>query len=59
VTGVARALRGGPAVIVLEDARGLPTWGSLLRFDNAELLRPLLLLITTDPERTTGFTHAE
>jgi hypothetical protein len=60
VAGVARALRSGPAVIVLEDAPGLPTWGSLLQLDsNAELARPVLLLITTDPARTTGFVHAE
>lgn len=57
--GVARALRAHPAAIVLEDAAGLPTWGSLLRFDNPELWFPALLLITTDPARTTGFQHAD
>jgi hypothetical protein len=46
-------------VIVLEDAGGLPTWGSLLALQpNPELLRAALLLITTDPERTTGFADA-
>jgi len=57
LAGVARALRGHPAVIVLEDAAGLPTWGSLLRFDhsNPELSSAALLLITTDTNRTTGF----
>lgn len=60
LAGVARALRAHPAVIVLEDAAGLPTWGSLLRFDhNPELWSAALLLITTDPARTTGFHHAE
>jgi ABC-type taurine transport system ATPase subunit len=57
LAGVARALRAHPAVIVLEDAAGLPTWGSLLRFDssNPELSSPAVLLITTDTKRTTGF----
>jgi ABC-type taurine transport system ATPase subunit len=60
LAGVARALRAHPAVIVLEDAAGLPTWGSLLRFDhNPELWSAALLLITTDLARTTGFHHAE
>ena len=60
LAGVARALRAHPAVIVLEDAAGLPTWGSLLRFDhNPELWSAALLLVTTDPARTTGFRHAE
>lgn len=60
LAGVARALRAHPAVIVLEDAAGLPTWGSLLRFDhNPELWSAALLLITTDPARTTSFHHAE
>ncbi|MEV8374175.1 hypothetical protein AB0P21_15645 [Kribbella sp. NPDC056861] len=59
LAGVARALRAHPAAIVLEDAAGLPTWGSLLRFDNPELWFPALLLITTDPARTTGFQHAD
>jgi ABC-type taurine transport system ATPase subunit len=56
LAGVARALRAHPAVIVLEDAAGLPTWGSLLRFDhNPELWSAALLLITTDANRSTGF----
>ncbi|TWD79811.1 hypothetical protein FB561_0877 [Kribbella amoyensis] len=57
LAGVARALRAVPAVIVLEDAAGLPTWGSLLRFDktNPELFSAAFLLITTDADRTTGF----
>ena len=56
LAGVARALCARPAVIVLEDAAGLPTWGSLLRLDrNPELWSVALLLITTDPNRTTGF----
>ena len=60
LAGVARALRAHPAVIVLEDAAGLPTWGSLLRFDhNPELWSAALLLITTDLTRITGFRHAE
>jgi ABC-type nitrate/sulfonate/bicarbonate transport system ATPase subunit len=59
LAGVARALRAHPAAIVLEDAAGLPTWGSLLQFDNPELWFPALLLITTDPARTTGFQHAD
>ncbi|GAB2633949.1 P-loop NTPase family protein [Kribbella swartbergensis] len=59
LAGVARALRAEPRVIVLEDAGGLPTWGSLLALQpNPELLRAALLLITTDPERTTGFADA-
>lgn len=57
LAGVARALRAHPAAIVLEDAAGLPTWGSLLHFDNPELWFPALLLITTDAARTTGFQH--
>jgi ABC-type nitrate/sulfonate/bicarbonate transport system ATPase subunit len=59
LAGVARALRADPRVIVLEDAGGLPTWGSLLGLKpNPELGRAALLLITTDPERTTGFGDA-
>jgi ABC-type sulfate/molybdate transport systems ATPase subunit len=58
-TGVARALQAAPAVVVLEDAPGLPTWGSLLPYSYAALSRPVLLLITTDPARTTGFHYAE
>ncbi|MFI5711363.1 hypothetical protein [Kribbella sp. NPDC051620] len=59
LAGVARALRAHPTAIVLEDAAGLPTWGSLLWFENPELWFPTLLLITTDPARTTGFQHAD
>jgi ABC-type taurine transport system ATPase subunit len=59
LAGVARALRAHPAAVVLEDAAGLPTWGSLLQFDNPELWSPALLLITTDAARTTGFGYAE
>jgi len=56
LAGVARALRAHPTVIVLEDAAGLPTWGSLLRFDHKpELWSPALLLITTDAARATRF----
>jgi ABC-type taurine transport system ATPase subunit len=56
LAGVARALRADPRVIVLEDAGGLPTWGSLLGLQaNPELKRAALLLITTDAGRTTGF----
>ncbi|TCO49219.1 hypothetical protein EV646_103197 [Kribbella antiqua] len=59
LAGVARALRAHPAVIVLEDASGLPTWGSLLRLEsNPELWSAALLLITTDSARTTGFRRA-
>ena len=60
LAGVARALRAHPAVIVLEDAAGLPTWDSLLRFDrNPELWSAALLLISTDPSRTSGFRHVQ
>lgn len=59
LTGVARALRARPAVIVLEDAAGLPTWKSLLQFDYHDMLRPAFLLITTDPARTAGFDRDE
>lgn len=60
LAGVARALRAEPRVIVLEDAGGLPTWASLLGLQsNPELNRAALLLITTDPARTTGFGDAE
>ncbi|MFI7066516.1 hypothetical protein ACIBL3_36350 [Kribbella sp. NPDC050124] len=59
LAGVARALRAEPRVIVLEDAGGLPTWGSLLGLrPNPELGRAAMLLITTDPERATGFGDA-
>jgi ABC-type taurine transport system ATPase subunit len=60
LAGVARALRAHPAVIVLEDAAGLPTWDSLLRFDhNPELWSAALLLISTDAARTNGFRHVQ
>jgi ABC-type thiamine transport system ATPase subunit len=56
LAAVARALRAHPVAIVLEDSPGLPTWGSLLRFDlNPELLSAALLLITTDAQRAAGF----
>jgi ABC-type thiamine transport system ATPase subunit len=56
LAGLARAVRADPSVIVLEDAPGLPTWGSLLRPDNiTELWSIALVLITTDPERAKGF----
>lgn len=56
LAAVARALRAHPAAIVLEDSPGLPTWGSLLRFEhNPELLSAALLLITTDEDRAAGF----
>lgn len=56
LAGLARALRARPAVIVLEDAAGLPTWGSLLEPDrDPELLSAALLLITDSTERATGF----
>jgi ABC-type taurine transport system ATPase subunit len=59
LAGVARALRAEPRVIVLEDAGGLPTWGSLFGLQpNPELKRAALVLITTDPERTAGFRDA-
>lgn len=59
LAAVARALRAHPAVIVLEDAAGLPTWGSLLRLEhNPELWSAALLLITTDATRAKGFPHA-
>jgi ABC-type taurine transport system ATPase subunit len=58
LAGVARALRAHPAVIVLEDAAGLPTWGSLLDYDrNPELLSAALLLITNNAERAAGFAN--
>ncbi len=56
LTGLARAVRADPSVIVLEDAPGLPTWGSLLRPDNiTELWSIALVLITTDAERAKDF----
>ncbi|MFD7156673.1 hypothetical protein ACFV9C_18885 [Kribbella sp. NPDC059898] len=60
LTGVARALGAYPRVIVLEDANGLPTWGSLLSIrPNPDLASVALLLITTSTTRTTGFDDAE
>jgi ABC-type thiamine transport system ATPase subunit len=56
LAGLARALRADRAVIVLEDAAGLPTWGSLLQYKSNPLLKSAaLLLITTDIARTDGF----
>jgi len=60
LAGVARALGAYPRVILLEDANGLPTWGSLLSIrPNPDLASAALLLITTSAARTTGFVHAE
>ncbi|MGW7679364.1 hypothetical protein ACWGID_01405 [Kribbella sp. NPDC054772] len=60
LTGVARALSAYPRVIVLEDATGLPTWGSLLSIrPNPDLPSVALLLITTSTTRTTGFVDAD
>ncbi|GAA1551327.1 hypothetical protein GCM10009804_05040 [Kribbella hippodromi] len=60
LAGVARALGAYPRVIVLEDANGLPTWGSLLSIrPNPDLAAAALLLITTSAARTTGFTDAD
>lgn len=60
LAGVARALGAYPRVILLEDANGLPTWGSLLRLEhNPDLSSAALLLIATNPARTTGFLDAE
>jgi ABC-type taurine transport system ATPase subunit len=60
LAGVARALGAYPRVILLEDANGLPTWGSLLSLTpNPDLASAALLLITTSDARTTGFEHAE
>ncbi|RZT20872.1 hypothetical protein EV649_4025 [Kribbella sp. VKM Ac-2569] len=60
LAGVARALGSYPRAIVLEDANGLPTWGSLLSLrPNPDLASAALLLITTSATRTTGFVDAE
>ena len=60
LAGVARALGAYPRVILLEDANGLPRWGSLLSIrPNPELASTALLLVTTDGARTTGFGDAE
>ncbi|MEU4190663.1 hypothetical protein AB0E69_02100 [Kribbella sp. NPDC026611] len=65
LAGVARALGAHPRLIVLEDAAGLPTWGSLLRLHHKpeepppELSGAAVLLVTTDPARTTGFRDAQ
>jgi len=60
LAGVARALGAYPRVIVLEDANGLPTWGSLLWLKpNPDLASAALLLITSGAERTAGFADAE
>jgi hypothetical protein len=56
LAGVARALSAYPKAILLEDANGLPTWGSLLSLrPNPDLASAALLLITTSAERTAGF----
>ncbi|MEU8221553.1 hypothetical protein [Kribbella sp. NPDC048915] len=60
LAGVARALGAYPRAIVLEDANGLPTWGSLLSLrPNPDLASAALLLITTSADRTAGFDDAE
>lgn len=60
LAGVARALGAYPRAIVLEDANGLPTWGSLLSIrPNPDLASVALLLITTSTSRTTGFDDVE
>jgi ABC-type taurine transport system ATPase subunit len=60
LAGVARALGAYPRVIVLEDATGLPSWGSLLSMrPNPDLASVALLLITTSATRVTGFDDAE
>lgn len=60
LAGVARALGAYPRAIVLEDANGLPTWGSLLSLrPNPDLASAALLLITTSAARTAGFVDAE
>jgi ABC-type taurine transport system ATPase subunit len=60
LAGVARALGGYPRLLVLEDANGLPTWGSLLWLKpNPDLTSAALLLITTTSDRTAGFAYAE
>lgn len=59
VAGVARALSANPGVIVLEDAHGLPTWGTLLsHVPNPELRAATLLLIAPDTARAVGFAGA-
>jgi ABC-type taurine transport system ATPase subunit len=60
LAGVARALGAYPRAIVLEDATGLPSWGSLLSIrPNPDLASAALLLITTNASRTTGFVDVE
>jgi ABC-type polar amino acid transport system ATPase subunit len=60
LAGVARALAAYPRAIVLEDANGLPTWGSLLSIrPNLDVTSVALLLITTSTTRTAGFDDAE
>jgi ABC-type polar amino acid transport system ATPase subunit len=60
LAGVARALGAYPRVVILEDATGLPTWGSLLSLrPNPDLASVALLLITTSASRIAGFDHAE
>lgn len=71
MAALARALRGGPSVVVLEDAPDAPTWGALLGADQfrrdaepelpmaespVELLTGVAaVLVTCDPERAHGF----
>jgi hypothetical protein len=53
LAGAARALAAGPAAIVLEDAAGLPTWGTL--FDVApDGDRPSVDPLPIAPDRDTG-----
>ncbi|MFB6721559.1 hypothetical protein ACFCV3_15400 [Kribbella sp. NPDC056345] len=60
LAGVARALGAHPRVLLLEDANGLPTWGSLLAISsNPDLRSSAILLITTSAARTAGFRYEE
>jgi predicted ABC-type transport system involved in lysophospholipase L1 biosynthesis ATPase subunit len=59
LAGVARALGAQPVAVVLEDAPGLPTWGTLLDLTgNPQLLSAALLLLTPDRARAAGFAAA-
>jgi hypothetical protein len=56
VAGVVRARLAEPAVIVLEDAAGFPTWGQLLDPQrDPGLLDAAQLLVTPQRKRTAGF----
>ncbi len=56
LAGVARALCAEAAVVVLEDAAGLPTWKAVLNLEHTpELYWPALLLVTSDERRADGF----